>query len=199
MIVSIYGIGFNDHKYPSRVDGRQADEYIAWKSMLLRCTEKFLVRSPTYVGTTCSENFKYYSFFYEWCQTQVGFGKRDVKGYKYHLDKDLLIKGNKLYSEDTCCFVPRRINALLNKRKACRGELLVGVYWHKVKNKYMAQCNTGKGTQTTIGSYNTQEEAFLAYKNFKESVIKQVAQEYKSDLSTRVYEALIKYEIDSND
>ena len=29
-----------------------------------------------------------------------------------NLDKDILIKGNKLYSPNTCCFVPKRLNIL---------------------------------------------------------------------------------------
>ena len=41
-----------------------------------------------------------------------------VNGYKegYSLDKDILVKGNKIYSPETCCFVPQDVNILFTKR-----------------------------------------------------------------------------------
>ena len=95
--------------------------YQLWLNMLKRCTAKFQTEYPTYVGTTCSENFKSYTFFTEWCYVQAGFTTESVGGC-WQLDKDTLIKGNKLYGEDTCVFVPRRVNMLLVKRDAKRGK-----------------------------------------------------------------------------
>ena len=50
-----------------------------------------------------------------------------------------------------------------------------------------------------LGTYNTIEEAFLAYKIFKENYIKQVADEYKDLIPQRLYEAMYKYEVEIND
>jgi len=173
--------------------------YQLWLNMLKRCTAKLQTEYPTYVGTTCSENFKSYTFFYEWCQEQVGFGLVDEGGNCWQLDKDILVKCNKIYSEDTCVFVPRRVNMLLVKRDAKRGKYPIGVHLDKPTGRFVAQHSGGKGKQKNLGYFNTPQEAFLAYKTFKEALIKEVANEYKEQLDSRVYEALMNYEVNEND
>lgn len=194
-----YGIGVNGGEYPTKIGGKNTKEYDLWHHMLLRCTEKWWDKYPTYIGTTCSENFKNFAFFYEWCQEQVGFGNKDEKGKSWHLDKDLLTNGAKHYSEGVCVFVPQRINKLLIKSDASRGEWPVGVSWRKNTNKFEAHCNTGSGKQQHLGFFTTPQEAFLSYKTFKEVLIKQVASEYKHLIDGRVYEALMDYRLNEND
>jgi hypothetical protein len=195
----VHGIGTNDGKYPAFKDGKPTKEYDLWKHMLHRCTEKNGIKNPTYDNVSCSKNFKHYSFFYEWIHRQVGFGNKDEKGRCWNLDKDLLVKGNKIYSEDVCVFVPQRINLLLTKRDASRGEYPVGVHRNTGNRKYMSKCSRGASKQTHLGSFNTPQEAFLAYKTFKEALIKEVANEYKEQLDERAYEALMKYEVNVDD
>ena len=102
----VCGVGFNDKTKPTWVDGKVVKEYNLWQSMLERCfSEKLQTRCPTYIGCSVSDNFLHYSFFYDWCQEQIGFGKVDDKGRGWCLDKDLLLIGNKTYSETTCVFV----------------------------------------------------------------------------------------------
>lgn len=194
-----FGLGIKDGKCPSYEGVKPLIEYTAWTSMLRRCTEKEWNRFPTYIGTTCSENFKNYSYFYKWCQTQVGFGNKDEKDKIWHLDKDILLKGNKHYSEDTCVFVPHKINSLLCKRRGSRGEYLIGVTLEKRTNRFMSRCNRGEGVMQHLGRFDNQEEAFQTYKVYKEGIIKQVAEEYKYQLDPRTYEALMKYEVSEND
>lgn len=198
--ITVCGIGFNDGKYPTYAYGKKLKEYKAWEDMLYRCTEKEWVKHPNYIGTTCSENFKLYSFFYEWCQTQIGFGVVDEKGRKWQLDKDLLSGDGKVYSEDVCVFVPQRVNKLLTKRDNDRGELPIGVHLDRqAKNKkYRSMCND-LDVRKSLGRFPTKEEAFQAYKIFKEALIKRVAHEYKLVLDYRVYLALISYEVNIND
>ena len=191
----IQGIGFNDKKYPAYIGGRATREYTTWHNMLSRYTNTLWVKRDSYTGTTCSENFKSYSFFYEWCQHQQGFRGLDEQGKSWHLDKDLLIKGNKVYSEDTCVFVPSRVNILLNKHSAGRGDSLIGVCLCKKSNKYHARCSVGTTGQKHLGLFVSQEEAFNVYKTFKEQFIKSVADEYKNLIDERAYKALIKYEV----
>lgn len=193
------GIGTNNNEYPSKRDGKLIKEYDLWKTMLRRCAEKCWNEYPTYAGTTCSENFKSYTFFYEWCQEQVGFGRKDENGKCWNLDKDLLVKGNKLYSEDTCVFVPASINTLLVKNDADRGELPIGTCLHTITKKFMAQCQDGSGQQKNLGYFHSAQEAFQAYKIFKEAYIKKVANDYRTQLDPRAYQALMNYQVEVTD
>ena len=195
----VCGIGVKGMDYPSWNGVEILKEYSLWTDMLRRCTKKILLKFPTYEGVTCSENFKSYTFFYEWCNQQKGFNEKDKNSRKWSLDKDLLIRGNKCYSEDVCVFVPNRVNNLVIKRNASRGDWPIGVSLDKATSKYKASCRNGSGTVKTIGMYSSVQEAFRAYKSYKESVIRQVANEYKEQLDSRVYEALMNYEVNEND
>lgn len=195
----VRGIGIKGDKYPSWNGVEMLKEYSLWTDMLLRCTNKVLLKRPTYEGATCSENFKSYTFFYEWCNQQKGFNEKDKNSRKWSLDKDLLIRGNKCYSEDVCVFVPNRVNNLVTKCDSSRGEWPVGVHRDGAKGRFVSQCNNGTGKQKFLGCFNTPQEAFQAYKTFKETLIKEVANEYKEMLDSRVYEALMNYEVNEND
>jgi len=197
----IQGIGKNDTKYPSFCGGKVTREYNLWRIMLHRCSNKHRATNKAYADVSCSENFKSYTFFYEWCQKQKGFNSKDEIGARktWHLDKDILVRGNKIYSEDTCVFVPQRINKLLIKSNSARGDQIIGVYWSKRRCVFVAQCSNSDDKHKHIGHFGTQQEAFQAYKTFKEALIKQVANEYKDQLDLRVYEALMNYEVNRND
>lgn len=191
----VRGIGVKGNKYFSSVDNKPVKEYRLWESMLDRCTEKHWSTHPTYTGTTCSENFKSYTFFYEWCQEQIGFGNIDSNNRYWHLDKDLLVKGNKLYSEDTCVFIPAKLNNLILKGDKRRGDYSIGVFYRADRGKFMCSCDP-KGY---IGLFATEYDAFLAYKKYKESFIKAVAIEYKQQLDARAYKSLIDYSVEFDD
>ena len=116
---TVYGVGITGNKYPTKVKDKDLKEYKLWNGMLERAySPRYHNINPSYAECSVSENFKSYEYFYEWCQKQKGF-----RNEKWHLDKDLLIKGNKLYSEDTCVFLPHEINIALTNRKKLRGEL----------------------------------------------------------------------------
>lgn len=195
----VYGIGFKGSQYPSRINTKSVKEYQQWVNMLVRCTKKLWIKRPTYSGTTCSENFKSYSYFYEWCNKQKGFDIKDENGKSWQIGKDLLIKNNQFYSEDTCVFIPHRINCLLTKRQNERGEHPIGVVLNKTTNKFVARCSGGTGKMLSLGCFHKVEDAFCCYKTFKEAYIKEVANKYKDQLDPRAYQALINYQVEITD
>mgnify|MGYP003616804659 CR=1 FL=1 len=192
---SVYGIGILGTRHPSTINGRNTKEYEVWHSMLSRCySNNFKKKNPTYKGCEVSENFKYYEYFYEWCHKQIGFDNED-----WQLDKDLLTKGNKVYSESTCIFIPQEINTLLIKCTALRGEHLIGVYWSKTNKSFRAMVRKNKRKKEHLGLFNTELEAFNAYKTAKEAFIKEQASNWKDQIDPRAYEALMKYTVDITD
>ena len=192
MIRLVCGVGINDGKYPSWVNGKTPKEYAVWNSLLNRCyNPKVQQEKPSYVGCSVSKNFKNYHYFYEWCQNQMGFGQEG-----FQLDKDLILKGNKTYSEDTCLFLPRTLNALLISRKADRGNFPIGV--SAVKGKFIASCSKGKASRR-IALFDTPEEAFHAYKQVKEAFVKSQAEKWKALIDPRAFAALMAYEVEITD
>ena len=196
---SVYGVGILGTKYPPYEYGVLTKEYKLWRDMLKRCySDTYQKKYPTYESCEVSDKFKSYEYFYEWCQSQVGFGN-DGNGNPFQLDKDLLIKGNKFYSESTCVFIPREINQVLTKCTASRGEQLIGVYWCNTNKAFKAQVCKSKGKQKNLGFFKTEIEAFNAYKQAKESFIKEQANKWKDKIDERAYLALINYEVHIDD
>lgn len=109
------------------------------------------------------------------------------------------MKGSRVYSEETCCFVPHEVNNLLNKQAYGESrDLPVGVCYDKGRKKFVAKLSM-KSITKNLGRFETCEEAFQVYKQAKEAYIKEVAELYKDQIDIRVYEALTKYEVDIND
>lgn len=192
MIKLIYGVGFNTRKYPAKVAGKNTREYNLWRNLLRRCYHPEYQRlQPTYIGCSASDNFKSYAYFYAWVRRQVGFSQLG-----FQLDKDLLIKGNKLYSESTCLFLPRELNSLLVSSRAVRGDLPIGV--SAQGSKFQADCSTDNSSRYA-GCFSTPEEAFQAYKQAKEAFIKLQAEKWKAHIDPRAFAALMVYEVQITD
>lgn len=155
--------------------------------------DSYKQKNLAYSDGTISEEWMKFESFSSWAQNQVGHERKD-----WHIDKDILVKGNKHYGPETCCFVPLRINILFTSRAAKRGPWPIGVHQNNKSLKYISKCRDG-ARSVNLGSYSTPEEAFNAYKVFKEKVIKGVAEEYKSIIDPRVYEAMIAYRVEITD
>lgn len=196
MTPSVYGIGFvgvGDYK-TSNENGKHTKCYKTWNHMHERCYDpKYHEKYPTYKNCTVCEEWNNYQVYAKWDNENY----YEVGNEKMTLDKDILCKGNKVYSPDTCIFVPNSINVLFTKSDNARGEYPIGVC--KVGDKFLAQLCKGNGKQISLGYFNTPEEAFLAYKIAKEAYIKEVAEEYKDKIPCKLYEAMIAYEVDIND
>lgn len=170
--------------------------YGIWHSMLQRCYSiKFLDKHPTYKGCTVCDEWLFYGNFKKWYNENY---------YKINdeiicLDKDILYKGNRIYSPDTCVFTPQRINSLFTKRQNHRGDFPIGVYYNKRVCQFVALCKDINLEQVNLGKYNTEIEAFIAYKKFKERTIKKVANKYKKNIPDKLYSAMYKYKVELAD
>lgn len=167
--------------------------YTLWEDMLSRCyNPHMLKRFPTYIGCSVCEEWLIFSNFKRW------FDKNYIKNYD--LDKDILIKGNKVYSPETCCFVPHKLNCSINRCQRRRGEFPIGVTYDKSRSKFTSglRCGTKK---LQLGRFDTITEAFNAYKDAKEHYIKSIAEKYfqEGKITKRVYDALMKYEVEITD
>lgn len=193
MLPSVFGVGFLGDA-PTKIDSLILREYSIWVQMLRRCYS-LVDRSkyPSYENCSVSDYFLNYSNFSSWCNKQIGFGNQG-----WHLDKDLLVKGNKVYSEETCIFLPQELNSLVIRNNSCRGKYPIGVSFNKDSSKFMSQLSMSFETKY-IGYYNTPEEAFYAYKEAKEAFIKEQAKKWKDKIDPRACEALMNYEVDIND
>ena len=118
------------------------------------------------------------------------------------LDKDILCKGNKIYSRDTCIFVPQRINLLFTKSDKARGDNPIGASPTPAGN-YMVRCRDGYGKMDYLGTYPTKEEAFRVYKNYKENLIKRTIDSYEGKIPkphySRLKTAMYNYEVEMDD
>lgn len=186
----VCGVGvYNTGKYVCSSYGKITREYRTWSAMLERCYSK-TSEYPSYHDCIVDQRFHDFQEFMLWAESQVGFIEKE-----YHLDKDIILKRNKIYSPETCCFVPREVNNIFIKRQSNRGGCVIGVSYNKRSNKFIARCSDGVN-YIWLGSYVYEKDAFLAYKCFKENYCRKMAEKYKDKIDIRVYNALINYQVE---
>lgn len=190
---TVEGVGFNDSLFQPSIKGKVVWQYELWKSMLKRCHSERLKRArPHYKDVTCCIEWLSFSNFVEWVNKEVNYNGKPIG---FELDKDLIIKGNRVYSPEACSFVPPDLNKLLCSRKSLRGNYPIGVTFNKTGGRYAASMNCW-ATDVFLGLYDTPEEAFLAYKTAKESYVKQVAVRYQGVIKPTLFNALMVWEVD---
>ena len=196
---SVYGVGITGLEPTKDENGEVLSSYKCWIEMLRRCySAKWQEKYPTYVDCSVSEEWLYYHNFKNWYDNNY----YEIDNKTSHLDKDILVKGNKVYSPDTCVFVPQFINKLFTKSQKTRGDFPIGVNYDKASKKYRAQLSIfkdGKRTMKHLGLFDTPEEAFEVYKQAKEDYIKEVADNYKDKIPVELYKAMYSYEVSIND
>ena len=196
---SVYGVGIIGNEKTIDENGKAIKSYLVWKNMLKRCySDECQKKYPTYKDCCVCTEWLNYSNFKKWFNDNY----YEIDGKRMDLDKDILIKGNKIYSPNTCVFVPQNINKLFIKHNKARGKYPIGVSFNKNLNKYEAHCSifyNGKKQYKYLGLYNTPEEAFNSYKQFKEAYIKQVADYYKEKIPNKLYEAMYNYQVEITD
>lgn len=198
----VYGVGYlGEGKYKSSENGKETKAYRCWRSMLQRCYDPYLLNKHlTYIDCYVCKEWRNFQNFAQWYYENV----YNCNNERMCLDKDILYKGNKIYSPETCVLVPERVNILFTRSDKIRGKYPIGVYYCKRSDKLKVQCNVfenGKTKKIYLGHFllNKPFQAFYTYKAFKENYIKQVADEYKELIPNKLYEALYKYEVEIND
>ena len=181
----VHGVGINDSDYivNHKVNGNlfRCPVYAAWIHMLTRCySAKYHAAQPTYRDCTVCNEWLTFSNFRKWMVRQDWQSK--------HLDKDILVSGNKIYSPETCLFVYQVINNLIQENVARRGKYPRGVCWDKFNHKYLAYI-TRYGKRRTIGRYDTVGQAERAYGRLRSTYIHEVAAQQIEPLKS----ALLRY------
>lgn len=197
---SVYKVGYiGEGKYEVSKNSKHTKCYQTWYGMLRRCyNSKHQEEHHTYVNCKVLEDWHNFQNFGFWNDENY----YEINGERMELDKDILIKGNKIYSPETCVYVPQTINKLFTKSDKARGKSLIGVT--PTNSKYIIQCRlinpkTGKSKQEYLGRYETQEKAYEVYKRYKERNIKEVADYYKDKIPQRLYNAMYNYEVEITD
>lgn len=198
----VFNIGYiGKGKYKVYENGKMTKCYEVWNHMLQRCYDsKYHEKYSTYKDCEVVEEWLNLQNFGNWFDDNY----YEVKNEKMCLDKDILNKGNKIYSPNNCIFVPDKINTLFVKCNKSRGDYPIGVCYHKSIGKFIARCSiydfeTNKSKNKHLGYYDTPNEAFKIYKQFKEKYIKEVADCYKDFIPIKLYDAMYNYKIDIDD
>lgn len=167
------GWSVNDGEYNWRYFTRSQS---LWMLVQSRC------RTPSkdaYIG--CQNIFKDFQTFASWCQTQHGYTNKEENGNHWSIDKDIFFPGNKVYSPDTCCFVPNAVNGIFISRDRDRGPYPLGVHLEIKSGKYVAQCS-GRSPRF-IGRFLTEASAHAAWQEAKIEVIRRALE--RGDLGER--------------
>ena len=190
-----YGVGFLGRAYCKNEKFVDSLSFKTWEWMLQRCySDKALKRNPTYMPCyVCEEWHEYYNF-------KVWFEQNyyTIEDEIMEIDKDILFKNNKIYSPETCIFLPHCINSIFCKTDAKRGKYPIGVSYHKRIGKFSSYC-TINNQRIHLGYHNTSEDAFNTYKSFKEQYIKRIADKYRQRIPVKLYDALYKYTVEITD
>ena len=192
---SVCGVGYLGNTSTSK-NKKVKHSYRIWLGMIRRCYNPRGCYDKMVYYKDCSvcDEWLCYANFEKWYNENY----YEVNNEEMNLDKDILVKGNKIYSPNTCIFVPQRINTLFIKGKGRRGQFPMGVSYDKTRKNFRVLLNIDRKIKT-FSRYKTKEEAFLVYKQAKEKYIKQVADEYKDKIPKRLYDAMYKYEIEITD
>ncbi len=144
---SVFGVGFiGEGKYKPSHNGITSKEYESWCDMMRRCYDsEFHKRHPTYSECKVDPLWHNFQSFADWHKANYKDG--------LHLDKDIKVKGNKIYGPDFCKFVTAKENAIESSAKhfifkSPKGEK-VGIY------NLTEFCNINGLTQSHMSSVST--------------------------------------------
>lgn len=154
----VAGVGINDAPYQTQApkQGFICPIYARWSSMLHRCysLHRQETQNPTYSDCEVTPEWHVFSNFHRWHTEQA-----PLQGH--HLDKDLKVWENRVYSPETCCFVSLQLNNALLLRYEKHSDLPPGVFPNK--GRYTSRIGLGGDTRKILGTFDTPELAYQAY------------------------------------
>lgn len=185
----VAGVGINDYEGKVAINGKEIKSYQAWRNMISRCyCNNTRNRYKTYEDCEVSDEWKYFSNFKKW------FDEHHIEGYD--LDKDLLIPNNRIYSAETCIFVPHRLNTLFRELGRAKECSMAGVSFDKKPNhnKYRVVFRSN-GKSKCLYGFKTEIEAHNSYVKSKIEEVRRVANEFydNGDIDDKVYNAVVTY------
>ena len=190
----LYGFGVTDEKGSS--NSSRCKIYRVWESMITRAySEKYHKKYPSYKNVEVDIRWERFSEFRKSVSNFVGYD--EVLNNGWVLDKDILVKGNKTYSPETCCFVPPEINGLV-VRTSKRNNLPLGVHFCKRQNLYVSQMSVGNSMKH-LGYFDCPDKAHETYLLAKKDHMRFIADNWRGKIDPRVYEALIDWTVEIND
>lgn len=179
----VCGIGINDYTSQLYSNNKPIKSYLCWLHMIERCYSTMLhIRRPNYIGCTVCDEWLYFSNFKKWYDENYREG--------FDLDKDILVEGNKVYSPETCRFVPQYINKILNNHSNNNGNLPCGI--SKNNNSYVARCRNGNGGR--LEKYSTDMSILIDwYSETKTRIVREVATRalLAGDIQQDIFDALV--------
>lgn len=183
-------------------NGLISKEYSSWSSMFKRCYSPSVIKNrPTYNNKSVCNDWILYSNFLKWIKSQENYMLWSQNN-NWCVDKDILEKGNAVYAPDKCLLVPEYINCLFVKCDSHRGKYPIGTHYEKESGKIKAQCrNPIEDRFINLGRFDTVQEAFYCYKNYKEHLIQKIAKnEYDNKRITEAcYLAMMDYKVEITD
>lgn len=183
---TICGLGYSGvGEYSSKTHPKI---YQTWRSMFFRCYES-LEHNPTY--EECYVSITWYNFqnFADW------FIKNSVESWE--LDKDILVKSNKEYGPDTCCFVPKELNNIFRDKRKSGSSLPAGVSKLPSGN-YQSHSSLG-GQKVYLGSFNTVEGAKKAQQDFVRTKVCKLLDKYFEKMSPKLRNSLYYFIYDDGE
>lgn len=184
----VFGVGINDldHAVCSKINGKLFSHgcYLSWQQMLKRCyTKEYQRRFPSYVGCKVCPEWLRLSGFKKWWELNYVDG--------YDLDKDLILPGNKIYSPETCVYIPSWLNKFTTFHDRARGDFPIGVDYSKSQGRFRARVNHKDKGSIQIGYFDDPESAHKAWLSAKLSI----ALEYKpicDEIHPLIYDGIVK-------
>ena len=111
---SVHGVGFiGDGEFKTSLNGRNNKAYLTWQRMLGRCYDNNNASSNYYVDCSVSPEWHDFQNFAKWFYDNYPESDQEI-----HLDKDIKIKGNKVYSKESCLLVSLSENVSHAKAKS---------------------------------------------------------------------------------